>query len=74
MIVCLLGNCISYPPELSHSYAGQIYGNMVFDPASMPNDIDLAMGKLFGRALLHLAKIFHVEAPCKFVEYCMYDN
>ena len=43
------------------SYAGQIYGNMIFDAEQLPDSI--IFGRLYAKALVELAKRFDVIVP-----------
>jgi diacylglycerol O-acyltransferase len=43
------------------SYAGNIYGNVVYDPSDLPKGEMFAL--LYAKALVDLAKVFQLEAP-----------
>jgi len=45
------------------SYAGQVYGNIIFDAEELPNSE--VFGELYGKALVELAKRLDVDAPAE---------
>jgi diacylglycerol O-acyltransferase / wax synthase len=48
------------------SYAGNVYGNIVFDPDTLP-DLQHTFGRYYGRALLQLAERLQVAPPVALV-------
>lgn len=49
------------------SYAGQVYGNIVYDPDALPEFQNF--GRLYANALLLLSERFGVKAPNSLMEY-----
>lgn len=47
------------------SYAGQVYGNIVFDADQLPNS--KTFGELYARALVKLAKHLSVDVPSEVI-------
>lgn len=50
------------------SYAGKVYGNIIFDADQLPNSE--VFGVLYVKALVELAERLNVDVPSEFENYC----